>query len=100
MEDSTKSRNNSRLFMSDSDTIETVPQVCRACGSELDLHQPDPEMPERLLGTCGDCKTWYLLEGDLGCVEIAPWEMNPGKGRLPETTPVRSHSTHSRNGHF
>lgn len=96
MKDSLKSR----LFMSDSDCDEIIPQVCRACGSELALHQPDPEMPERLLGTCGDCKTWYLLEGDLECVEIAPWAINPGKGCVPETTPVGSHSTHSRNGHF
>ncbi len=37
--------------------------ACRHCGVELDLHQPDAELSERLLATCVVCKTWYLIEG-------------------------------------
>jgi hypothetical protein len=44
---------------------ESLPAACRNCGEQLDLHQPDSEMPSRLLATCGDCKTWYLLERGL-----------------------------------
>ena len=36
--------------------------ACRTCWSDLILHQPDPEMPERILGTCDECKTWYLFD--------------------------------------
>jgi hypothetical protein len=33
---------------------------CPNCESSLTLHQPDPELPERLLATCDDCKSWYV----------------------------------------
>jgi hypothetical protein len=33
---------------------------CPQCGHALALHQPDPELPDRLLGTCEECKSWYL----------------------------------------
>ncbi len=33
---------------------------CPQCESFLTLHQPDPELPDRLLATCEDCKSWYL----------------------------------------
>jgi hypothetical protein len=35
---------------------------CRTCGSALALHQPDKKTPEHLLGTCGDCGGWFLIE--------------------------------------
>jgi len=38
---------------------------CPDCQKPLDVHQPDPEQPERLLGTCPACKAWFLL----GCGE-------------------------------
>ena len=28
----------------------------------LDVSQPDPNLPDRLLATCPDCLTWYLVE--------------------------------------
>jgi hypothetical protein len=59
-------------FMSEPDSIEVDPLVCRKCASVLTLHQPDSDMPDRILGTCGGCKTWYLFNGDLDDVEIAP----------------------------
>jgi len=33
---------------------------CPQCGSSLTLHQPDPELPDRLLATCEECKSWFL----------------------------------------
>jgi hypothetical protein len=33
-----------------------------ACDVDLDLHQPDTEIPERLLGTCEACGRWYLID--------------------------------------
>lgn len=33
-----------------------------ACGHPLELHQPDSGNPDRLLGTCPNCGTWYILD--------------------------------------
>src|SRR5271166_1350535 len=60
MKDSMKNHDVSRWFISEPDSTEGAPLVCRTCWSDLILHQPDPEMPERILGTCDECKTWYL----------------------------------------
>ena len=37
---------------------------CPQCGEGLTLHQPDEALPDRLLGTCDECKGWFLLNGD------------------------------------
>lgn len=34
---------------------------CAACGTTLDVHQPDLGRPDRLLGICEDCGAWYLM---------------------------------------
>lgn len=34
---------------------------CSSCGARVDLHQPDLEVPERLLASCPRCGTWALL---------------------------------------
>ena len=40
-----------------------VPRVkCMSCNLRLELHQPDPESPERLLGICERCRNWYVLD--------------------------------------
>ncbi|MCA1685243.1 MAG: hypothetical protein LC745_04540, partial [Planctomycetia bacterium] len=36
--------------------------LCARCHAPLERHQPDEEQPERLLGTCGGCGTWYLVD--------------------------------------
>ena len=41
---------------------------CQACESTLRLHQPDTESPDRLLGTCDDCKSWFLIDVARGIV--------------------------------
>ena len=34
---------------------------CLLCHTYLDLHQPDCESPDRLLGICDQCGSWYLV---------------------------------------
>ena len=54
------------LFWRESDEI-TAGQVaicCPQCEYSLTLHQPDPEMPHRLLATCDDCKSWFLADSN------------------------------------
>ena len=41
---------------------------CQECESTLRLHQPDTELPDRLLGTCDDCKSWFLIDVARGIV--------------------------------
>ena len=43
---------------------------CENCGCELQLHQPDPDLPERLLGTCQECKSWFLVDLVAGCLTL------------------------------
>lgn len=38
--------------------------VCSSCDEELDIHQPDLNRPDRLLGTCTCCGTWYLIDDE------------------------------------
>ncbi len=35
---------------------------CLECGKHLGLVQPETQEPERLVGTCGNCGNWYLLD--------------------------------------
>ena len=42
--------------------------LCLDCHTELLLHQPDPELPDRLLGTCDECKSWFLVDAAEGTV--------------------------------
>jgi hypothetical protein len=35
---------------------------CPACDGDLDLHQPDPGDPDRLLGVCEECGDWFLMD--------------------------------------
>jgi hypothetical protein len=35
---------------------------CPRCQIPLVLHQPDPELEDRLLATCDECKAWYLVD--------------------------------------
>ncbi len=36
--------------------------TCLSCDIGLDLHQPDPGSPDRLLGICAGCQHWFILE--------------------------------------
>jgi hypothetical protein len=46
--------------------------TCGTCGAPLDLHQPDPDLPDRFLGTCRVCKAWWLLDGASDAVTPLP----------------------------
>jgi hypothetical protein len=35
---------------------------CGRCQGALEFHQPDVEMPHRILATCGTCSSWYLID--------------------------------------
>lgn len=35
---------------------------CVECSGELTWHQPDPDDPNRLLGTCPACGAWHVLD--------------------------------------
>lgn len=35
---------------------------CPRCDSNLSLHQPDEDLPDRLLATCDFCKAWYWTD--------------------------------------
>lgn len=35
---------------------------CPRCSGHLLMTQPDPENPDRMIGTCLDCESWYLAE--------------------------------------
>ena len=36
--------------------------TCLSCDSGLNLHQPDPGSPDRLLGICVGCQNWFILD--------------------------------------
>lgn len=38
------------------------PVYCLACRHPLDIHQPDPARPDRMLGTCDDCGRWHVID--------------------------------------
>ena len=42
--------------------------LCLKCASPLFLSQPDPDLPDRLIGVCRECKHWFLIDliPDLG----------------------------------
>lgn len=57
--------------------------ACPGCGSALDLHQPDIELPERLLGVCESCKGWYVLDGEWNVVHEVTFERAPKRRSRP-----------------
>jgi len=48
---------------------------CPSCGGWLVFHQPDEELPERLLATCPCCKVWLVTEGDTAAMVHPPITM-------------------------
>jgi hypothetical protein len=45
---------------------------CPGCRSFLVVHLPDPLQPERLLATCPECKSWYLLDRQTSAMHLLP----------------------------
>jgi hypothetical protein len=46
--------------------------ACSRCSSDLDLHQPDAELTHRILGTCPDCHSWFVIDLDTGLMILLP----------------------------
>ena len=44
--------------------IEATHGDCPNCQSDLQIHQPDPGLPDRLLAVCEECHHWYLQTAD------------------------------------
>jgi len=73
-----------------------VAVACPLCGLELDLHQPDPGAPTRLVGICETCPAWFFLVDCAGRRETVaiqlPMEGLPAAGAaelaLRPVTPV------------
>jgi hypothetical protein len=40
--------------------------ACWGCREMLDLHQPDPNQPDRFLSTCPGCGRWYWVVPKVG----------------------------------
>jgi C4-type Zn-finger protein len=47
----------------EAENVELSPQ-CPSCDETLILHQPDVELPDRLLATCENCKSWFLTNSE------------------------------------
>ena len=61
----------------DSNPTDTPELRCPGCGTDLALHQPDALRPERLLGTCDGCDSWYVIDAGSGAMAPIP-EPVPG----------------------
>jgi hypothetical protein len=38
---------------------------CPDCNHPLEIHQPDQNLPSRLLGICAHCRVWLLIDIDV-----------------------------------
>lgn len=63
----------SRLALFDRIRFECDDEVlCACCQGVLDRHQPDDERPERLLGTCPRCSSWFLIDAAARVMYLLP----------------------------
>ena len=46
--------------------------LCACCHEVLDRHQPMDRQPERLLGTCPRCSSWFLVDTDACVMYLLP----------------------------
>jgi hypothetical protein len=61
-----------------------IPRLrCQRCTIPLQIHQPDLETPDRLLGTCPGCHQWCFIEShsEQGWAAIA---LLPAEGLAPD----------------
>jgi hypothetical protein len=63
--------------------VKVIETVCPVCGCELELHQPDESLADRLLATCGECKSWFLATA-----EGRPLVGIPGTGPVGRRRPA------------
>ena len=53
---------------------------CIRCESFLYIHQPDEQLADRLIGTCPDCRAWYLIDASTGIMAVLPDETDLRNG--------------------
>jgi hypothetical protein len=46
--------------------------TCPNCEETLSLYMPDPQLPDRMLAVCEECKSWYLLDTLKGRMALLP----------------------------
>ena len=64
--------------------VETPPRArCLNCSAPLSLSQPDLKSPDRLLGICGQCRHWFLID-------LVPDSSAGILCRLPDIEVIRS----------
>jgi hypothetical protein len=57
---------------------------CARCTSAVAFHQPDPQLPHRILATCNVCESWTLinlLTGEMLCLPGHEGEKDAAKAR-------------------
>jgi hypothetical protein len=57
-------------FSQQSDQFTVLTLACPHCESPLQLHQPDPELADRLLATCDECKSWFLANSKANALTL------------------------------
>ena len=50
----------------------SLSMCCPRCESSLSIHQPESELPDRLLATCDECKTWFLANSEATSLVLIP----------------------------
>jgi hypothetical protein len=63
---------------SDESMAGQIATCCPQCECSLTLHQPDPELPARLLATCDECKAWFLTDSDAVKLVAIPTRRDDG----------------------
>jgi hypothetical protein len=66
---------------SDQAGAEAVAPCCPRCEAPLALHQPDPQLPDRLLAVCEECTAWYVSDPSGILLAPIPAEDGPGPRR-------------------
>lgn len=65
-------------FTMDAQSEEALSEIqCPRCASGLAVHMPDPGLPDCLLATCHDCKTWYVM--DMVATTLTPVSTLPAR---------------------
>ncbi len=72
------------------------PLACLNCRNTLDVHQPDGDLPDRMLATCPGCRAWHLIECGPGpgalivlLPDCAPFHKAAGLGSPRESASPR-----------
>jgi hypothetical protein len=68
------------LIRLDADPDERSRRKCPRCDNDLMVHQPDEQWPDRLLGACAECRSWFLIDVD-GKVMVRLPDENDLRGR-------------------